>query len=219
MSEVVITVRGEQERAVAPERAVAQITVVADGPERGAVVERIAALAQPVRDDLAARKSAGGVVEWSSRRVAIWSQRPWNADGVQLAPVHHGSVELTATFDDVAALSWWIGEVAERDGVQVNGIDWQLTPATRRAVEAEVAASAVAVAVARATAYADALGLGTVTPLEIADTGLLQSAPSTPHSGFDGARMAALRSGGAELEFQPEDIVVTAAVDARFAAR
>ncbi len=219
MSDVVITVRGEQERSVAPERAVARISVVADGPERGAVVERIAALAQPVRDDLAARTAAGGVVEWSSRRVAIWSQRPWNADGVQLAPVHHGAVELTATFDDVAALSWWVGEVAERDGVEVVGIDWQLTPATRRAVEADVAASAVSAAVARATAYAQALGLGAVTPIEVADVGLLQSTPSTPRTAFEGARMAALSGAGPALEFQPEDIVVAAAVDARFAAR
>ncbi|WP_454141394.1 hypothetical protein [Microbacterium lacticum] len=47
MSEVIITVRGESDRRVAPERAVAHVTATGDGPERGAVVERIAALAEP----------------------------------------------------------------------------------------------------------------------------------------------------------------------------
>ena len=73
MSEVIITVRGESERRVAPERAVAHVTTTADGPERGAVVERIAALAEPVRTDLDARKSAGRIADWSSQRVSVWA--------------------------------------------------------------------------------------------------------------------------------------------------
>lgn len=77
MSEVIITVRGESERRVAPERAVAHVTATADGPERGAVVERIAALAEPVRTDLDARKSAGRIADWSSQRVSVWADRPW----------------------------------------------------------------------------------------------------------------------------------------------
>ena len=52
MSEVTITVRGEHETRVPPEEAVAHLSVRAEGPERGAVVERIAALAAPLRDDL-----------------------------------------------------------------------------------------------------------------------------------------------------------------------
>ena len=100
MSDVIITVRGESQTRVAPERAVAHVSAAADGAERGAVVERIAALAEPVRADLAARKAAGGIADWSSQRVSVWADRPWNSDGRQLDPVHHASVELTATFTD-----------------------------------------------------------------------------------------------------------------------
>ena len=45
MSEVTITVRGESQARVTPERATAHVTAAVDGAERGAVVERIAALA------------------------------------------------------------------------------------------------------------------------------------------------------------------------------
>src|SRR6478735_9233952 len=85
MSDVVITVRGEHETRIAPERAIAHLTIRAEGPERGAVVERMAALTEPVRDDLAARKSAGTVTEWTSQRVSVWSERPWNNEGKRLA--------------------------------------------------------------------------------------------------------------------------------------
>jgi uncharacterized protein len=223
MSEVTITVRGEHETRVAPEEAVARISVRTEGRERGAVVERMAALATPLREDLAARKEAGGTSEWSSQRVSVWANRPWNSEGKQLALVHYASVEITATFTDFAVLSWWVSDAAERDGVQVDAVTWRLTPATAKATEAEVAAHAVKVAVDRATAYAGAIGLSTLTPLEIADLGLLTNPapPSSPQPKMMRAMaMGAMDAGGGApaVEFEPEDIVVTAAVEARFAA-
>ena len=223
MSEVTITVRGEHETRVLPEEAVAHLSVRAEGPERGAVIERIAALAAPLREELTTRKDAGGVTDWSSQRVSVWANRPWNNEGKQLALVHYASVEITATFTDFAALSWWISDVAERDGVQVDNVTWRLTPATAKSMEADVAAQAVQVAVDRATAYASAIGLASLTPLEIADLGLLTDAspgPAPAPKMMRAVAMGAMDSGGAPaVELQPEDIVVTAAVEARFSAR
>lgn len=224
MSDVVITVRGEHETRIAPERAIAHLTIRAEGPERGAVVERMSALSEPVRDDLAARTSAGAVVEWTSQRVTVWSERPWNNEGRRLAPVHHATVDFSVTFTDFAVLSWWAGEVAEREGVQLGWIEWRLTPETRAAVEQEVATMAVGVAVARADAYAGALGLERVEPLEIADVGLLtrQDRPDSdpaPRMLMARASAAADAGGAPAVDLQPEDIVISAAVEARFAAR
>lgn len=216
MSEVIVTVRGEQERRVAPERAVVHLTVRADGSERGPVVERVTSLSEPLRDDLIAHQRSGEVIEWSSGRVSVWAERPWNNEGRQLPPVHHASAEITATFGDFDALSWWIGEIADTDEVQVGDIRWELSPETRVRIEQEVAAEAVHVAVARATAYADALGLATVTPLEMADAGLLLPKPDQAPKMMR-AMAADAASGGVAL--QPADIVVTAAVEARFLAR
>ncbi len=220
MSEVTITVRGEHETRVAPERAVAHVSASVDGPERGAVVERIGALAFPVREDLTTRKAAGTVADWSSQRVSVWADRPWNNEGKQLDLVHHASVEFTATFTDFLVLSDWLGGIAEQDGLQVGSVEWQLSPETRTRIEREVATAAVAVAVERATAYAGALGLTTVTAVEIADVGLLtdgrESAPS-PRM-FAKAAMAMDAAGSGAVDFQPDDIVVAAGVEARFRA-
>ncbi|MET0296995.1 MAG: SIMPL domain-containing protein [Microbacterium sp.] len=225
MSDVTITVRGEHETRVTPEEAIAHLTVRTEGPERGEVVERIAALTAPLRDDLSARKLAGGVADWSSQRVSLWANRPWNSEGTQLALVHYASVEVTATFTDFAALSWWVSEVSEYDGVQIDGITWRLTPESAKLTEAAVAAQAVRVAVERATAYAAAISLATVTPIEIADLGLLTRGDSpSPAPAPEMLRMSKAAfsadavGGGPALEFQPDDIVVSAAVEARFTA-
>ena len=226
MSEVIITVRGEHETRVAPEEAVVHLSVRAEGPERGEVVEKISALTAPLRDDLAARKLAGGVSDWSSQRVSLWANRPWNSEGKQLSLVHYASVEVTATFTDIAALSWWMSEVSQRDGVQIDNLVWRLSPDSARLTEGAVASQAVRVAVDRATAYATAIGLGSVTPLEIADLGLLTRGGDVPQAAPPGMlRMAKASfaadsaSGAPAMEFQPEDIVVSAAVEARFSAR
>jgi len=215
MPEVTITVRGEHEVRRAPEQAVAHIAVRAEGPDRGAVVERIAALAAPIRDDLADRKAAATLVDWTSQRVAVWSDRPWAGDK-RLAVVHYAGVDITATFDDFAALSWWITQVAEREGVEVGYIDWRLTDDTAAALEREAAAHAVQVAVARATAYAVALGLSEVVPEEVADRGLLS--PGAPMARGLVAMTGAMDDGAA-LDFRPDDITVSAGVEARFIAR
>jgi uncharacterized protein YggE len=225
MSDVVITVRGEHETRIVPERAIAHLTIRAEGPERGAVVERMAAFTEPVRADLAARESAGTIIEWTSQRVSVWSERPWNPEGRRLAPVHHASVDFSVTFADFAVLSWWAGEVAEREGVQLGWIEWKLTPETRARIERDVATHAVGVAVARATAYAGALGLADVTALELADLGLL-ARQDRPEMAPAGRMLMAKASfagdatgGGPAVQLQPEDIVISAAVEARFAAR
>ena len=133
MSEVVITVRGEHEVRAAPEEGVVRISVRAEGHERGPVVERIASLADPIRSDLAARKEQGTLRDWSSQRVAVWANRPWNSEGKQLSLVHYASVEFIATFTDFAAMSWWVADLAERDGIQIDDVTWQLTPRDRAA--------------------------------------------------------------------------------------
>jgi uncharacterized protein YggE len=225
MSEVVITVRGEHETRVAPEEAVVHLSVRTEGPERGEVVERMAQLAAPLRDELETRKDSGVVSEWSSQRVSVWANRPWNSEGKQLALVQYASVEISATFSDFASLSWWVSDVAERDGIQVDNVEWRLTRETARKTEAEVAASAVTVAVERATAYAGAIGLSSVTPLEIADVGLLNQrdagggAPEMLRMAKASFAMDGAAGGGGGVELQPSDIVVTAAVEARFVAR
>lgn len=221
MSEVTVTVRGEHEARVAPERATIRVGVRADGPERTAVVENVMRLAEPVRSSITDRADTGSVVEWTSKRLSVRAERPWSNDGKRLAPVYYASIDFTATFAEASDLSIWVSDISPWDGVEVGWVDWHLTTATRAQIERDVAAAAVGVAVTRAEAYAGALGLDEVTPLEIADVGLISSGQPSP-----GAPMLKARGGVAfaadaapSMEYEPEEIVISATVEARFLAR
>lgn len=218
MSDVIITVRGEHELRIAPERATITLSVETDGSDREAVVSGALELAAPVRESIVLRHSSGSVSEWTSRSLDVRAERPWNSEGRQLDPVYRAAVRFTATFADVSDMSLWATEISAWDGVQVGGVDWHLTPETETAVEREVATQAVGVAVARASAYAEALGLHEVTPLEVADRGLI-SASASPIQAKAMRSAAFEMAASAPMEFEGEDIVVSATVEARFSAR
>lgn len=216
MSDVVISVRGTAQRRVTPELAVVSAQVRADGPDRTSVTRRVGQVADTVRSRLKALEEGERIVRWSSERAYFWSARPWNNDGRQPPPVHYGTVQFRATFDDFAELSGWIGELSEIDAVQVDGVNWRLTEDTRARVERETASEAVGVALERAKAYADALQLGEVAAIEIADRDLLSRDAPQPFGAMM-ARGAAASPPPVELE--PEEIVISATVEGRFAAR
>lgn len=219
MNPVIITVRGENEVRIAPERANIRVSVRCEGPSRTDVVERTLHLAEPVRDSITARKDAGTVAEWTSKRLTVRAERPWNSDGKRLALVYHATIDFTATFTEASELSIWVSEISAWDGLDVGGVDWHLSPETLARVEREVASAAVGVAVARAEAYAGALGLADVTPLEIADAGLISNGQSSAAPQMMRARGAAFSAeSGASMEYEPDDIVVAATVEGRFSA-
>lgn len=220
MSEVTVTVRGEHEARITPERATIRVTVRSEGPERGSVVDDVMRLSEPVRLSITERTGTDVVVDWSSKRLSVRAERPWNNEGKRLAPVYYASIDFTATFTEASELSIWVSDISAWDGVEVGWVNWHLTPSTRNRVEREVAAAAVGVAVTRAEAYAGALGLSTVTPLEIADVGLISNGQSDPGAPLMKARAGAFAADASPaMEYEPDDLTVTATVEARFVAR
>ena len=219
MSEVTIAVRGENERRLLPERATVRVTVRAEGPERSAAVEEVSRLTEPVRSSIAERRESGGVVEWTSKNMTVRAERPWNNEGRRLAPVYYANVDVTATFAAAADLSAWVSEISAWDGVEVGWVDWHLTPETSAQVEREVASAAVGVAVARAQAYASALGLSDVVPVEIADAGLISTSSGPTPPAMKARSVAFAADAAPTMQYEPEDIVVSATVEARFLAR
>lgn len=218
------TVRGAHTAFQRPERGTVQVTLGFEGPKMQPVYDRV------VRDLDSVKKSIqpmhdpeqGPVTWWSTKHVRTWANRPWNQDGKQLPLVHHASVGVEVKFRDFGALSTWVsGHVAGTEGFRLDGVVWALTESNRHDLERAVRTRAVQEAVRRAQEYADALGLGAVTPVAVADAGMLGEG-ITPIGGGGGAaysRMAAKdSSGGAELNLSPEDIEVTAEIDARFVA-
>lgn len=222
MQETVITVQGRFSTWHQPERATVQLRVGLEGADRQRVFDGTTRAADTVRSSITALHDAqsGPVTWWSSDTLAVWSTKPWNNEGRQLAPVIHAAINFSVRFSDFAALTRWIEEIAAIDSVTVGHIEWSLTQARTTTVTAEVRSRAVKDAVAKASVYAQSIGLGQVKAIALADPGMLGDQGSGPAPYIQDAMMmrAVGGAGDTELVLKPEDIEVSAVVDARFIA-
>jgi hypothetical protein len=215
-----ITVRGSFTAFQTPERATVHATIAYEGPAMEPVYDRVARDLDAVKASVTGLRTGdhGPVTWWSAEQLRTWSTRPWNKDGIQLPFVHHASVGIEVKFRDFSALSRWVGQhVASTDGFRVSRVEWALTSKRRTELQRQVRTRAVEDAVIRAQQYADALGLGTIRPVAIADSGMLGGGLH-PEGGREVALMRAAgpAGGGQDVELLPEDIEVSAEVDARF---
>lgn len=226
MTDTIITVQGEYSAWYPAERATVRASIHVDGPKRDAVFGRAVEASDAVRNliERVFDRNAGPVTWWASESVRVWSERPWNNDGKQLAPVFHSAIEFTAKFSDFDELSRWVEAVAGIDGVIVASITWDLTESTRTSATSEVRSRAVKDAVTKATIYAQSIGLKSVRAIALADPGMLgdPSGGAQPSPVFAKAAMRAQAfdggGGPAQLALKPEEIAVASVVDARFTA-
>ena len=225
MTETTITVQGKFSAFYPAERATVEVWVHHEASKRQPAFDATIAAADVVRDNIVALHdtAAGPITWWASDTVQVWNEKPWSNDGKQLPPVFHARVGFTAKFSDFAALSRWIEAVSSVDSVTVGSIRWALTEARTTGVTTEVRSRAVKDAVAKASVYAQSIGLGSVTAVAIADPGMLGD---QVRGGGDAGEVSFMRAkasgvgGGSEpsLSLKPEDIEVSAVVDARFVA-
>ena len=226
MTDTIITVQGEYSAWYPAERATVGAGVHCDGAKRDDVFQRALVAAEAVRASIESMHDTdvGPITWWTSDSVRVWSERPWNNEGKQLAPVFHAAVDFTAKFKDFDALARWVETVAAIDAVTVGSVVWDLTDATKTSATVEVRSRAVKDAVAKAQVFAQSIGLGSVKAIALADPGMLGD-PSAGGGGmpapmFRGAMKAqAFDSAGApSLALKPEQIAVASTVDARFIA-
>jgi uncharacterized protein YggE len=185
------------------------------------VYDRVARDLEVVKESVIRLKDGdqGAVTWWSAQQLRTWSHRPCNDDGEQLPLVYHATVGVDVKFRDFTALSQWVGQhVVDTDGFTVSHVNWALTSKRRDELFKEVRTLAVRDAAARAQLYADALGLGMVSPRALADAGMLGAELHPEHGSAIGylRAEAAPPGGGPDVKLVPEDIKVSAAVDARF---
>ena len=226
MVDTIITVQGEYSAWYPAERATVRAGVHTDGPKRDAVFERALASAEALRASIEALydKDAGPITWWTADSVRVWSERPWNNEGKQLAPVFHAALDVTAKFKDFSVLARWVEDAAAIDAVTVGSISWDLTDATKTSATGEVSSRAVKDAVAKAQVFAQSIGLASVTAIALADPGMLGDPSSAsgamPAPMFRGAMKAQAfdGAGAPSLALKPEEIAVESVVDARFVA-
>ena len=220
MNETIVTVQGTAAEWFDAERATVHVSVQHDGPKREPVFESTTSVGAQVTAALAELEGSA-VTRWSSDRVSVWSNRPWNSDGAQLPPIYSAALSASARFQDFDALSDFVERFAIVAGVTIASITWDLTEERRLAVTSDIQTRAVHDATVKATTFARAAGLSTVTPLAIADPGMLGdgSSGTAPLGRGAGKMMMAMDAGGPSLTLTPDRIEVSASVDARFLAR
>ena len=145
MSETVITVQGRFSGSYAPERASLHLSVGFDDPHRGIAFDNATASADRVRSRISGMldKARGPIVSFSSDTVQVWSDRPWNQNGLMMDPVFHSRLGFLVKFSDFGALATFIEDLVGVEGVTVGGLLWDLTETTRSAAVAEVRSRAV----------------------------------------------------------------------------
>ncbi|MVA74429.1 DUF541 domain-containing protein [Auraticoccus sp. F435] len=221
MSQVEITVRGEHVAFHPPERGTVHLTVALEGPQEAAVHRGVADALGEVTGSISPLHDPqrGPVTWWASDQLRTSARRPWNKDGKQLPLVFSARADVQAKFSDFSALSRWVGQVLTIQGVKLDRIEWALTEVRKRQLTHRVRTEAVGDAARKAQVYADALGLGDVVPVALADAGMLGQGldPAAGGQAVAFARGAAAPS-SAEVAFAPQDIQVSATVDARFLA-
>jgi len=212
-----ITVRGSAEQRFAAERATVSLATAIESTDKQQVYDDAVSVLEPLVIQLRELADRGAVSTWSSDQVRVYSHRPWDSDGKRGELRHVARLQITAEFTDFERLSGFIDYWAGRNGIEIGGIEWDVTARNRRSYEADVRKAAVDNAINKAQAYADAVRRGRVMALQIADPGMLngdgEQSPvpfmMTSSAGSDTAT---------ELDLTPDEIVIHVEVDAIFAA-
>ena len=221
MTETTITVQGNFSAHYPAERATLSLSAHHEAAERGPAFSATVASSDAVRECITrlGDAAAAAIARWSSDSIQVWTERPWTQDGTPAAEVFHARITTRVTFADLSALAPWVEEVVAIDGVTIDSLDWALTPARLTATTTEVRSRAVQDAVTKATVYAQALGLATVRAIAVADPGMLgDQVQGNNLVAAKFSRAAASADGTPALSLTPEQIEVTASVDARFIA-
>jgi hypothetical protein len=210
VDEPMVVVRGEAVREVPPELAVLSVTVSARDRDRQTTLTRLTERAAEMRSHLddypeaIERRETGGVQIY-----------PELKRGGERVSAYVGSVTTTLTVTDFSALGELLLRLGNLDQTSVSGPWWQLRPGSRAG--ADVRREAITDALQRAREYAEAVGARVDRLLEILDEGtgggggpMLRSS-----KGFDG--IEAVSAMELELEIEPQQQTVHAAVVVRVA--
>lgn len=218
-----IAVEGQAARTHPAERGTVDLHVAFSGTLRGDVVEQVARTHTALVEQARAHVSAGAAERWDSASVHsyVYDDRVGRsaAGGEQRVRRFRASARLSVTFRDFEALSTWLADIVDVDGVEIDRVTWNLTDETRRTLLAEARVEAAGETVVRAQSYADALGLGPVAPVAIYEAGLRGDGTGGGNPSMYTMRAGVMAEpGGAQVELQPQDIDVEVTLSADYEA-
>jgi uncharacterized protein YggE len=206
----VISVRGEATLTVAPDEAELMILVVGQARLRSEAIELLATRNRHVLELLHARGPA--VSEIASGEMSIAPIAPQQKGDKHRS--HRGALRITASIRDLSAVGETVAEVADLEGVSIEGVRWRLRDPS--AVQRDARRRAVDDAVARAHDYTAALGCEITDLVRLADTGMSGGAPVTMRYAMAPSDASANGGSAPEIDLEPEQQSIWAAVEAHF---
>ena len=208
-----ISVLGSAARSLPPDLGTARIVVRLEGVDRAAVARAAVALHGRLAGDARRLEEQAAVTRWTAGQV--WTSTVDHHRGGTRPPERRAVATATVrvTFRDFAALGEWLADLAGTDGLELAGVEWELTPEHRQEAERAVRREAILDARSRALAYAEALGFEGV-ELRTADE------PGSRRLDVDVRYASMAASGGAEAyDLHPDDLEVEAQIAAEFTTR
>lgn len=220
-----ITVVGNHKLVLAPERATLHLSVGHEADEMEPAVAAATREANMLRSQIEAlRATVPSRITWFAvLPIRTRSWRPYNNDGLIMPLRFRAEADVRVKFCDFTALSTFAARAGASSAVSLEWVDWALTEATKGELERKALAEAVRNARERALLMAQASGAEDVSPVEVADPGLLRDVSPgdvrIESAGlFRGSAKAATDGSGA-VDLAPEDIEIAASVHARFVTR
>jgi len=128
-----ITVRGSAEQRFAAERATVTLAAAIESTDKQQVYDEAVSVLEPLVMQLRELSDRGTVSTWSSDQVRVYSHRPWISEGVRGELQHVARVQVSAEFTDFERLSGFVDYWAGKDGIEIGGVDWDVTARNRRA--------------------------------------------------------------------------------------
>ncbi len=215
-----IIVKEEAIHYESPERATLHINIELTGYDRERIHEQVSDVLRSLRNDIEQmHDSQNGPITWYAISGAnTWSWK--HQDGVKFTE----RVEVKVKFSNFTTLGEWLNSILSTDGIRLNTINWTLTERRKTELELQLRQKAVQLAREKAEQYASAVNLHVSAAKTIADAGLLGA---NRQNGASGSSVAASRTSNASVggasgtdgyRFTPEDVLVTASIEAEFIA-
>jgi len=233
---LIINVLGSANLSRRPERATLAVTIYHSGPDAQAITSAVTSTTNKIQSGLSSlapqpRSSAnadGPITHWSMSSLSTGSFNVYlpTASGEPVGEkntvVHHSAqTNFSIRFKDFSRMGSIVSDLAKLPHVQIRGLSWSLTDATREATQTEARAAAVKDAIKQAKEYAAAVGKKNVVPVEMtgeADGGGFGSpfgrvAAQMPTGALFGSASRGLEE---RINFEPQDVDVGASVRVRF---
>ncbi|RRD04579.1 SIMPL domain-containing protein [Arachnia propionica] len=209
-----IRVEGEAERELPPEVAVLHVNLEVEGTHRERVVRSLGVLSREFAEALTPLEPSA-ITAWSLEPVQVHAWTTGRRGGTTRCSA---SARGTITFHDLQALADFCLAWAEREGVELEGTSWELTPETEERLETELLTDAVHRARRRAEIMAAASGAEVTSCRELSDH--WRDSPGMKGEPLMAVAAASLRKrSDVAPEARPEDIRRAVTVHAVFEAR